>query len=64
MEDQISFIVAISVSIAMYCLLQLYLPIARHLAPHKPILKLFAVKAVGMSYNDLIVVVGELTSMS
>ncbi|KAI0960720.1 hypothetical protein AcV7_000024 [Taiwanofungus camphoratus] len=42
----ITVVVSISVSVAMYCLLQLYLPIAKHLAPHRPILKLFAVKAV------------------
>ncbi len=32
----------------MYCLIQLYIPISTHLAPQKPLLKLFAVKAVGM----------------
>jgi hypothetical protein len=31
----------------MYCLIQLYMPIAWHLAKHRPLLKLFAVKAVG-----------------
>lgn len=31
----------------MYCLIQLYMPVSEQLAPHKPILKLFAVKAVG-----------------
>ena len=46
---QITSIVSVSVSIAMYCLIQLYIPVAAHLAPHKPILKLFAVKSVGMS---------------
>jgi hypothetical protein len=40
-------IVSISVTIAMYCLIQLYIPISGQLAPHKPLLKLFAVKAVG-----------------
>jgi len=39
-------IVSLSVTIAMYCLLQLYLPVAIYLAPQKPLLKLFAVKAV------------------
>ena len=38
---------SISVTIAMYCLIQLYMPVSQQLAPHKPILKLFAVKAVG-----------------
>ncbi|KAJ6497755.1 organic solute transporter Ostalpha-domain-containing protein [Mycena sanguinolenta] len=42
----ITVIVSISVSIAMYCLIQLYLPISVFLAPHKPLLKLFAIKAV------------------
>lgn len=32
----------------MYCLFQLYVCVAEELAPHHPILKLFAVKAVGM----------------
>lgn len=31
----------------MYCLIQLYVPVAKDLARHKPLLKLFAVKAVG-----------------
>lgn len=30
----------------MYCLIQLYMPISQQLAPHKPLLKLFSVKAV------------------
>jgi len=30
----------------MYCLVQLYIPISEQLAPQKPLLKLFAVKAV------------------
>ncbi|KAF7375876.1 hypothetical protein MSAN_00002000 [Mycena sanguinolenta] len=42
----ITVIVSISVSIAMYCLIQLYLPISAFLAPQKPLLKLFAIKAV------------------
>ncbi|KAH8105622.1 DUF300-domain-containing protein, partial [Phellopilus nigrolimitatus] len=42
----ITVIVSISVSIAMYCLIQLYIPISSRLAPQKPLLKLFAVKAV------------------
>ncbi|KAJ7244199.1 organic solute transporter Ostalpha-domain-containing protein [Mycena haematopus] len=42
----ITVIVSISVSIAMYCLIQLYIPIAVYLAPQKPLLKLFAIKAV------------------
>jgi hypothetical protein len=31
----------------MYCLFQLYVCVAGELAPHRPVLKLFAVKAVG-----------------
>ncbi|KAJ7502904.1 organic solute transporter Ostalpha-domain-containing protein [Mycena galericulata] len=42
----ITVIVSISVSIAMYCLIQVYIPIAVYLAPQKPLLKLFSVKAV------------------
>ncbi|KAI5119865.1 hypothetical protein M0805_000699 [Coniferiporia weirii] len=42
----ITVVVSISVSIAMYCLIQLYIPISGNLAPHKPLLKLFSIKAV------------------
>lgn len=42
----ISAVVSVSVSVAMYCLLQLYMSIKEPLAPQKPLLKLFAVKAV------------------
>lgn len=31
----------------MYCLLQLYLSVATELAPHRPVLKLISIKAVG-----------------
>jgi hypothetical protein len=31
----------------MYCLFQLYVCVAEELAPHRPILKLLSVKAVG-----------------
>jgi hypothetical protein len=31
----------------MYCLIQLYVSVRANLAPHKPLLKLFAIKAVG-----------------
>ena len=31
----------------MYCLIQLYVVIAEELSPHRPLLKLFSVKAVG-----------------
>lgn len=39
-------IVSISVTIAMYCLIQLYTTISSELKPYRPLLKLFAVKAV------------------
>ncbi|KAH9940896.1 DUF300-domain-containing protein [Epithele typhae] len=39
-------VVSISVSIAMYCLIQLYMVVKVELAPQKPLLKLFAIKAV------------------
>ena len=44
---QIEIVITVSVSVAMYCLIQMYLTISGHLAPHKPLLKLFAIKAVG-----------------
>ncbi|TFK44434.1 organic solute transporter Ostalpha-domain-containing protein [Crucibulum laeve] len=42
----ITIIISLSVTIAMYCLIQLYVPISSHLVFHKPLLKLFAIKAV------------------
>jgi len=42
----ISTIISISVTIAMYCLLQLYFCVSTELAPHRPVLKLVSVKAV------------------
>lgn len=39
-------IVSLSVTVAMYCLIQIYMPVSEQLAPHKPLLKLFAIKAV------------------
>ncbi|KDR75253.1 hypothetical protein GALMADRAFT_542138 [Galerina marginata CBS 339.88] len=42
----ITIIISVSVSIAMYCLIQLYVPVAKELSMHKPLLKLFSVKAV------------------
>ncbi|TFK88433.1 DUF300-domain-containing protein [Polyporus arcularius HHB13444] len=42
----IILVVSISVSIAMYCLIQLYFAVKVELAPQKPLLKLFAIKAV------------------
>ncbi|OSD05500.1 DUF300-domain-containing protein [Trametes coccinea BRFM310] len=42
----ITLVVSVSVSIAMYCLIQLYMTVKVELAPQKPLLKLFAIKAV------------------
>ncbi|KIJ51346.1 hypothetical protein M422DRAFT_776620 [Sphaerobolus stellatus SS14] len=42
----ITIIVSVSVSIAMYCLIQFYMAIAEQLAPHRPLLKLISIKAV------------------
>ncbi|KAF8070429.1 organic solute transporter Ostalpha-domain-containing protein, partial [Lyophyllum atratum] len=42
----ITIIVSFSVTIAMYCLIQLYVAVSQNLAPHRPLLKLFAIKAV------------------
>ncbi|KAL1745619.1 organic solute transporter Ostalpha-domain-containing protein [Schizophyllum fasciatum] len=42
----LTIIISISVTIAMYCLIQLYVVVAEYLAPQKPLLKLFAIKAV------------------
>lgn len=46
---QITVIMSLSVTVAMYCLLQVYVPISSYLKPQKPLLKLVAVKAVGSS---------------
>lgn len=52
---QVVLIVSLSVTVAMYCLIQIYMPVSEQLAPHKPLLKLFAIKAVGelVRYNVL-----------
>ncbi|KAG8874754.1 hypothetical protein FRB98_008242 [Tulasnella sp. 332] len=42
----ITVILSISVSVAMYCLIQLYVPIADHLKPYHPLLKFLAIKSV------------------
>ncbi|KAL1944940.1 hypothetical protein VTO73DRAFT_2560 [Trametes versicolor] len=42
----ITIVVSISVSVAMYCLIQLYMAVKVELAPQKPLLKLVAIKAV------------------
>lgn len=43
---QILLIVSISVSIAMYCLIQFYLSIADRIRQYRPILQLFSIKAI------------------
>lgn len=42
----ISLAISISVSIAMYCVIQFYLPIQEELKPYSPVLKFLAVKSV------------------
>ncbi|KAG8833896.1 hypothetical protein FRC18_002913 [Serendipita sp. 400] len=42
----ILIIVSISVSVAMYCLIQFYIAIADEIKQHRPILQLFSVKAI------------------
>ncbi|KAF8895696.1 organic solute transporter Ostalpha-domain-containing protein [Gymnopilus junonius] len=42
----ITVIMSVSVTIAMFCLIQLYVPVAGELSERKPLLKLFSVKAV------------------
>ncbi|KAF9476348.1 DUF300-domain-containing protein [Pholiota conissans] len=42
----ITIVTSVSVTVAMYCLLQLYVPVAKDLSHHQPLLKLFSVKAV------------------
>lgn len=44
---QVVIIVSISVTIAMYCLIQLYVVVSDELESYRPLLKLFAIKAVG-----------------
>ncbi|CAL1711248.1 unnamed protein product [Somion occarium] len=69
----ITVIVSISVTIAMYCLVQLYVPVSGYLKPQKPILKLFAIKAVvfltfwqatGLSFLTMLGVVKDTTYMT
>ncbi|KAJ3898333.1 organic solute transporter Ostalpha-domain-containing protein [Lentinula edodes] len=45
-HSYITVIVSISVTVAMYCLIQLYVPVSKILAPQKPLLKLFSVKSI------------------
>jgi hypothetical protein len=44
---QILVIVSLSVTVAMYALIQLYICVAVQLAEKRPLLKLFSIKAVG-----------------
>ncbi|KAF8653287.1 hypothetical protein AX16_003989 [Volvariella volvacea WC 439] len=39
-------VISLSVTVSMYCLIQLYVVVSTELAPHKPLLKFFAIKAV------------------
>ena len=43
----------------MYCLFQLYFCVSTELAPHRPVLKLFSVKAVGGCGLPSLVVLGS-----
>jgi len=49
--SKIVIIISLSVTVAMYCLIQLYVAVAEELSPHRPLLKLFSVKAVGMFFS-------------
>ncbi|CAD6884608.1 unnamed protein product [Tilletia laevis] len=42
----VALTITVSVSVAMYCVVQFYLPIAEELKPYAPVLKFLAVKAV------------------
>lgn len=42
----ISVAISISVTVAMYCIIQFYLPIEKELKPYSPVLKFLAVKSV------------------
>ncbi|UZJ54054.1 hypothetical protein CBS101457_003374 [Exobasidium rhododendri] len=42
----IALAISVSVALAMYCIVQFYLPIQEQLKPYSPILKFFAVKSV------------------
>ncbi|KAI9465687.1 organic solute transporter Ostalpha-domain-containing protein [Lactarius psammicola] len=46
----ITTMISISVTIAMYCLLQLYICVAEELAPHRPVLKLFACQGLFLTF--------------
>uniref|UniRef100_V5E396 DUF300-domain-containing protein n=1 Tax=Kalmanozyma brasiliensis (strain GHG001) TaxID=1365824 RepID=V5E396_KALBG len=41
-----AFFISVSVTVAMYCLIQLYMPIRKLVDPYKPILKFLAVKTI------------------
>lgn len=42
----ITIVLSLSVTVAMYCLIQIYVSVSKDLAAHKPLLKLFSIKAV------------------
>lgn len=44
---QITAIVSLSVTIAMYCLLSMYISVSSELSDKRPVLKLISIKAVG-----------------
>lgn len=46
LSSQLTVIMSLSVTVAMYCLIQIYVTISEPLKPQKPLLKLFAIKAV------------------
>ena len=46
----------------MYCLIQLYVVVSGPLKPHKPLLKLFSVKAVGEGLSLTLAADWSLTS--
>ncbi|KAJ3808322.1 organic solute transporter Ostalpha-domain-containing protein [Lentinula aff. lateritia] len=65
-HSYITVIVSISVTVAMYCLIQLYVPVSKILAPQKPLLKLFSVKSIAtfLSVLSMIGVIKDTTYMT
>ncbi|KAE8220520.1 hypothetical protein CF319_g5971 [Tilletia indica] len=62
----VALVITISVSVAMYCVVQFYLPISEELKPYDPVLKFLAVKAVVFltfwqeSFLSVLVLVGAI----
>lgn len=54
LQLQITAIVSLSVTIAMYCLLSMYISVSSELSDKRPVLKLISIKAVGalLSVDD------------